>query len=293
VIDAPTLLLFASTLRFATPLGLAALGELVAERAGVLNIGIEGMMLAGALAAFEVGARTGSVTLALAAAVAAACALAALFALFALRRRADPIVTGTALNILALGGTGSVFRLLHPAGESLAHAPSVGDALGANGFVLAALALVGGVALFLARTRTGLALRAAGERAEAADAQGLSVGRLRLGATLFGGACAGVAGASLVLWLSDVFVEGMTSGRGFIALSLVLFGAHRPLRIVGGALLFGAASALQFRLQAAGSALPYTLLLMTPYVLNLLVLALFAGRSRPPADLARPFRARE
>jgi simple sugar transport system permease protein len=294
VIDAPTLLLLASTLRFATPLALAAMGELVAERAGVLNVGIEGMMLAGALAAFEVGCATGSVSLALAAAAGAACALALLFAAFALYRQADPIVSGTALNILALGATGSVFRLLHPAGGALGRAPQLGElAPGVNGFAVLAVLLVVAVALFLGRTRPGLSLRAVGERAEAADAQGISVARTRLAATLFGGACAGVAGAALVLWLSDVFVEGMTSGRGFIALALVLFGGYRPARIVAGAVLFGAASALQFRLQAAGSALPYTLLLMIPYALTLLVLALFAGRSRAPADLARPFRARD
>jgi ABC-type uncharacterized transport system permease subunit len=294
MIDARTVLLVASTVRFATPLALAAMGELVAERAGVLNVGIEGMMLAGSLAAFEVGAATGSVTLALAAAIAAACALSLLFAAFALRRLADPIVSGTALNILALGATGSVFRLLHPAGSALGRAPQLGELLpGVNGFTVLALLLVVAVSVFLERTRPGLALRAVGERAEAADAQGISVARVRFAATLFGGACAGLAGAALVLWLSDVFVEGMTSGRGFIALALVLFGGYRPARIVAGAVLFGAASALQFRLQAAGSALPYTLLLMIPYALTLLVLALFAGRSRAPADLARPFRARE
>jgi len=293
VIDAPTLLLIASTIRFATPLALAAMGELVAERAGVLNVGIEGMMLAGALAAFEVGCATGSVTLALAAAIAAACALSLLFAAFALWRQADPIVCGTALNILSLGATGSLFRLLHPAGDALERAPQMPDVAGLNGFTWLTLCLVAAVALFLARTRLGLSVRAVGERAEAADAQGISVLRVRVGATVFGGACAGLAGAALVLWLSDVFVEAMTSGRGFIALSLVLFGGYREWRIVAGAVLFGAASALQFRLQAAGSAVPYTLLLMTPYALTLLVLALFAGRSRAPADLARPFRARE
>ena len=292
--DAPTLLLIASTVRFATPLALAAMGELVAESAGVLNIGIEGMMLAGALAAYEVGVSTGSALAAIAAAIAAACMLSLLFAAFALRRQADPIVSGTALNILALGATGSLFRLLHSAGGLLARAPRVGDVVpGLNGFTAGAILLLAAVWLFLARTRQGLALRAAGERAEAADAQGVPVARLRLAATLFGGACAGIAGAALVLWLSDVFVEGMTSGRGFIALALVLIGGYRPLRIAGGAILFGAASALQFRLQAAGSSVPYTLLLMTPYVLTLLVLALFAGRSRAPADLAKPFRARD
>ena len=113
--------------------------------------------------------------------------------------------------------------------------------------------------------------------------------RVRWAATLFGGACAGVAGSALVFWISDTFVEGMTSGRGFIALALVLFGGYRPARIAAGALLFGAASALQFRLQAMGVEIPYNLLLMVPYVLTLLVLAVFAGRVRPPGDLARPF----
>lgn len=290
--DATTLLLLASTLRFATPLALAAMGELVAERAGVLNVGIEGMMLAGALAAFEVGCLTGSVAAALVAAMAAASLLALLFAVFALWRQADPIVSGTALNVLALGATGSVFRMLHPAGAALGRAPQLGEiAPGMNGFTALAVLLVVAVAVFLARTRPGLSLRAVGERAEAAHAQGIAVLRIRLAATLFGGACAGLAGAALVLWLSDVFVEGMTSGRGFIALALVLFGGYRPARIVAGALLFGAASALQFRLQAAGSAIPYTLLLMTPYVLTLAVLAGASLRARPPADLARPFRS--
>jgi len=294
VIDAATLLLVLSTIRLATPLALAAMGELVAERAGVLNVGIEGMMLAGALAAFATGTATGSPLAACLAGIAAGVALAALFALFVLRRQADPIVSGTALNVLALGLTGVVFRSLNPAGTALARAPQMGElAPGLNVFVGIALALVVGVALFLGRTRAGLALRAVGERAEAAHAQGVDVARLRWAAVLFGGACAGLAGSALVLWISDTFVEGMTSGRGFIALSLVLFGGYRPLRIVAGALLFGAANALQFRLQAAGSTIPYNLLLMTPYLLTLVVLALFAGRARAPADLARPFSPRE
>jgi simple sugar transport system permease protein len=294
VIDATTLLLIVSTVRLATPLALAAMGELVAERAGVLNVGIEGMMLTGALAAFMTGAATGSLTLACLAATAAGAAMAALFGLFVLRRGADPIVSGTALNVLALGLTGVVFRAASPPGSELALAPQMGElAPGLNLYVFVTLALVAGVALFLDRTRAGLALRAVGERAEAAHVQGVAVLRLRWAAVLFGGACAGLAGSSLVLWISDTFVEAMTSGRGFIALSLVLFGGYRPLRILAGALLFGAASALQYRLQAAGSAIPYNLLLMTPYLLTLVVLALFAGRVRAPADLARAFSPRD
>ncbi len=294
MIDAATLLLVASTVRLATPLALAAMGELIAECAGVLNVGIEGMMLVGALAAFATGAATGSLALGCLAGIAAGVAMAALFAFFVLRRAADPIVSGTALNVLALGLTGVIFRSLNPPGSALVIAPQMAELLpGLNAYVLVALVLVAGVAVFLGRTRVGLELRAVGERAEAAHVQGVDVQRLRWLAVLFGGACAGLAGSSLVLWISDTFVEGMTSGRGFIALSLVLFGGYRPLRILAGALLFGAANALQYRLQASGSAIPYNLLLMTPYLLTLLVLAVFAGRVRPPGDLARPFQPRD
>jgi ABC-type uncharacterized transport system permease subunit len=282
--------LLLAAIRLATPLAIAATGELVGERAGVLNIGIEGMMLVGAFAAFVVGASSGSAPLGAIAAAAAGALLAALFGFFVLVRGADPIVSGTALNLLALGATGTAFRLLFPPGAELPDAPATVEWLpGLSGFVLLAGALPAAVALFLARTRPGLALRAAGERAEAAHAQGVAVRRVRFAATLFGGACAGVAGSALVLFLSNTFVEGMTAGRGFIALALVLFGGYRAARMALGALLFGAASALQFRLQAAGLDIPYALLLMTPYLLTLLVLALFAGRARAPADLGRFF----
>ena len=283
-------LLGASALRFATPLVLAALGELVAERAGVLNIGIEGMMLAGALAAYLAGVQTGSALLACAAALAAGAALAAVFALFVLGRGADPIVCGTALNLLALGGTGSIHRVLDVPVASAAHAPLVAEWLpGVHPFEAIALVLACATGFALARTRLGLVIRASGEGAYAAHAQGIAVQRVRLACTLFGGALAGLAGATLVLWISDAFVEGMTGGRGFIALALVLFGGYQALRIAAGALLFGLASAAQFQLQAAGVEVSYNLLLMLPYLVTLLVLSLFARRSRAPADLARPF----
>jgi simple sugar transport system permease protein len=292
MIDPALLALGVTTLRLATPLAIAALGELVAERAGVLNVGIEGMMLAGAFAAFALGTASGSAGVGCLGGAAAGVALAALFAWFVLARRADPIVCGTALNLLALGATGTLDRLF-PLAPEVARAPQVSEILpGVQPFVLLALALAAGVSVTLASTRLGLRLRASGERAEAAYAQGVPVLGLRLGATLFGGGCAGLAGAALVHWISDSFVEGMTNGRGFIALALVLFGAYRSWRILAGALLFGVASALQFRLQAIGLEIPYTLLLMTPYLLTLLVLALFSSRAHPPADLARPFQGR-
>ena len=286
--------LLLATLRLSVPLTIAAMGELVSERAGVLNIGIEGMMLSGAFTAFCVAATSGSIVLALGAGMLAGAGLAALFALFVLGRNADPIVCGTAVNVLALGATGSGYRLLLPPGSPPLSSPQMPDVLpGLNAFVLLAVLLVLAVGLFLARTRWGLAVRAVGERAEAAHAQGVSVLPIRWAACIVGGLCAGLAGASLVLWLSDTFVEGMTTGSGFIALALVLFGGYRPARIVVGALLFGGASALQFRLQAMGAEIPYNLLLMTPYVLTLAVLALLAGRVTSPADLGRPFAQRE
>jgi ABC-type uncharacterized transport system permease subunit len=291
--DVGSLALLLATLRLATPLCIAAMGELVAERSGVLNIGIEGMMLAGAFAAFAIGVGSESALLAALAGIVAGTALAGLFAAFVLWRGADPIVCGAALNLFALGVTGILYRLLFPPEVGQGGAPQIGElAPGLNAFIALAVILALAVGLFLERTRLGLAVRAVGERAEAAHAQGVRVLPIRGGGTLFGGACAGLAGATLVLWISDTFVEGMTSGRGFIALALVLFGGYRPGRIVLGALLFGAASALQFRLQARGLEISYSLLLMTPYVLTLVVLALFAGRVRTPADLARPFRAR-
>jgi simple sugar transport system permease protein len=288
--DAGSLALLAALLRLATPLAIAATGELVGQRAGVLNIGIEGLMLAGAFLAFAVGVGSGSAAAATAAAALGSAALAALFAWFVLERRADPVVVGTALNVLALGGTGTAYRLLFPPERLLAAAPAFPDLWpGVNGFLAVAVVLVAAVAAGLSQTRLGLEIRATGESAEGAHTEGIPVLRVRWACTLFCGACAGLAGSTLVLWISRTFVEGMTAGRGFIALALVLFGGHRPVWIVGGALLFGAASALQFRLQALGLEIPYSLLLMTPYLLTLGVLALRAGAAEAPADLARPF----
>jgi len=285
--DAAILALLLSTLRLAAPLCIAAMGELVAERAGVLNIGIEGMMLAGAYAAFTIALESGSAGLGCVAGSCAGALLAAVFAFFVVERGADPIVCGAALNILALGVTGTLSREFGVFSISTPRTPDLIP--GMNVLLVIAIVLVPAVALFLRRTRAGLHVRACGERAEAAHVQGIPVRRVRWAATLFGGACAGLAGASLVLWISDAFVEGMTSGRGFIALALVLFGAYRSWRIAAGALLFGFASAFQFRLQAIGFPVSHDLLLMLPYALTLLVLALFSRQGGAPADLAQPF----
>jgi ABC-type uncharacterized transport system permease subunit len=294
---------FETAIRLAAPLLLAALGELIVERSGVVNIGIEGMMLVGAFAAFATAVATGSPMAGVGAGAAAAMLLGALFALFSVGRKADQIVVGTALNLLALGGTGLAMRALFAGavptapGVPVFAVPWLGSLpwLGRvffhqSLFVYAAFALALAAALFLGRTRAGLRLRAVGEMARAADAEGVSVGRTRLLAVLVGAAAAGLAGSVLTLSHSNVFTEGMTAGRGFIALAIVIFGRWRPGTVVLAALFFGFANALQFRLQARGFDLPYPVFLMFPYLVTLLVLTFSAGGTRAPAELGRPYR---
>jgi simple sugar transport system permease protein len=295
--------LLEATLRLAAPLLLAALGELLVERAGVVNIGIEGTMLLGAFAAFSVAVASGCPSLGVASAALAGAAAGGLFAVFAVVRRTDQIVVGMALNLLAAGATGLAARALYagaaPAAPSvspwplpgLSELPVVGPALFSHTpFVyagwLAALAL----GLFLTRTRAGLRLRAVGESARAADAEGVPVQRVRILGLLFGGALVGVGGASLSLALADTFTEQMTAGRGFIALAVVVFGGWRAGGVLLAALFFGGATALQFRLQARGLGIPYPVFLMLPYAVTLGVLALATRRARAPADLGRAYR---
>ena len=289
-----------ATLRLAAPLLLAALGELWAERAGVVNIGIEGTMLWGAFAGFAVAVATGSAAAGVAAAGLAGAAVGALFALFAVWRGADQIVVGTAVNLLALGGTALAARALWsgapPAAPRVGPVfdagtlPLAGALLRQTGFAWAGLALALASGLALRATRAGLRLRAVGESARAADAEGVPVAATRALAVVLGSALAGIAGSALVLSLSDSFSEGMTAGRGFIALAIVIFGRWRASGVLAASLFFGAATALQFRLQARGGAIPYPVFLMLPYLLTLAVLALASGRARAPGDLGRAYR---
>jgi ABC-type uncharacterized transport system permease subunit len=294
--------LLEAAVRLAIPLLLAALGELIVERAGVINIGTEGMMLCGAFAGFAVGAATGSPWLGVLGAAGAAALVGALFGIFVVLRRADQIVVGTAINLLALGATGLAARALYagaiPTGPSfspvalpwLAQLPVIGPALfHQNALAYLALTAAALLAFWLARTRPGLRLRAVGESARSADVEGVDVVRVRLGAILVGSALAGVAGAALSLAQSNTFTEGMTAGRGFIALTIVIFGRWRAGGVVGAALFFGAATAVAHRLQARGTDLPYQVSLMLPYVLTLLVLALATGRSRSPGDIGKAY----
>lgn len=291
----------AATVRVATPLLLAALGETLAERGGVINLGIEGAMLAGALGA-ALGATHGGVWTGVALAIVAGLAVAAVFTAVVVGARADQIITGTAITLGCIGLTGAVYRQAYgPAGVglSLPTLPAVGipvleriPVLGPAFFQQSVLTYVGYVAapvlwFTLFRTAFGLRLRATGESAEHALAAGVHVRRIRTMGVLIGGGLAGLAGASLVLAQVGTFAEKMTAGRGFMAIAIVVLGAWHPGRVLGAALFFGAAMALQFLFQSSLSGIPYQLFLMLPYLLTLLVLAGAVGRTRAPADLGR------
>ncbi len=288
-----------ATVRTATPLALAATGETISERAGVIKHGLDGCIIAGALAATIAGTTVG-IGAGFAAGAAAGAAIALVLAAFVVGLRTDQIITGTAVTLFALGLTGAVYRLAYgDAGVALgvptlaptplpglAAIPLVGRGLFAQALpTYATYLLVPAVWWWLYRTHAGLALRAVGESPAAATAAGISTARVRLGALLANGTLGGLAGATLVLAQVGTFAEGMSAGRGFIAVAIVALGRWRPIRVALAALLFGAASALQFLFQAMGWKLPYQLFLALPYVLTLVALAGGRGKSGAPAGL--------
>ena len=297
---------FAATIRTAVPLAFAALGEMLVERSGLINIGLEGAILAGAFGAL-VGASSHGVTLGFVGAIAAGTVVALLFAIFVIWARADQIITGTALTLLSMGATGTLYRALYGSSgaalsiptsapvaiSGLADLPVIGAALfGQPPVTYLVYLLTPLLAWWLARTHAGLALRAIGDRPEAAEAAGVAVDRVRALAILCGGALGGLAGGTLVLAQAGTFTEGMSAGRGFIAIAIVVLGRWTPFGVLGGALLFGAASALQFAFQAMGWSAPYQVFLATPYVLTLAALAGAIGRARPPASLGQALEPR-
>ena len=347
----------AATISLATPILFAALGETVAERAGVIDVGLEGMMLFGAFFAFVVSWQSGSLWLGVLTGLVAGASLAAVMALLSIEAAAEQIVTGIGLNILAFGITSFAFdqvfahrgqvviEAMRPVGiPGLEHLGGVGRALFHQPpLVYIAYLLVPALWLLLNRTSAGLALRAAGELPEAVDTAGISVRAVRWAGTLTAGAMAGVGGAYLSVVSLGLFVQGMSAGRGFIALAAVIFGRWRPFSVLAACLLFGGADALQLRLQvqhtipreiwivaaavpllalaytlarrrlsridradlivgsgvlAVGTTLavirpawsiPSQLWLTLPYVVTILVLAGFVGRSRLPAALGQPY----
>lgn len=292
--------LAAAGVALATPILLAALGEVLVERAGILNIGLEGMMLAGAFAAAVAAQAAGGPLAGAAAAAAAGVVVALLFAWAVVGLGADQIIVGTALNLLALGGTGALYRAIH--GETgaalilptlprldvplLGDLPLIGPAFfRQHALVLLALALVPALALFLSRTGAGLRVRALGDHPAAAASLGLPVQAWRVGVIVIAGLLAGLAGAALALSTAGTFIEGVTAGRGFVALAVVVFGRWSPWGVLAGSLLFGVANALQFQFQASALAVPYQVFLMLPYALTLVALLLPSGIARAPLAL--------
>lgn len=294
-----------STLIAATPLLLAALGETVVERAGVINIGLEGILLAGAFAGMVGSYFTGSPTVGLLLGGASGLLLALLFAGLTVRLGADQIIIGVSLNLLVVGLTGTLYRgLFGVTGQALTvnTLPSLSfPLLGAIPFigpvlfqhtalVYLALLLVPAIGFFLFRTRVGLQLRAVGDHPQAAETLGISVVSVRTAALAIEGILVGIAGGYLSLAYSNTFIEGMSAGRGFIALAIVIFGRWRPMGVLAGALLFGAATTLQFHIQALGSALPYQWVLLLPYILTLVTLAIAGTRIASPLALGQAYK---
>lgn len=293
--------ILAATIRTATPLALAALGELLVERTGLINVGLEGAILAGAFGSL-VGATTGGVLWGYAGAAVGGVVVAALYAVFVVWLKANQIIAGTALTLLSVGATGTLYRALYgSSGAALAaptsapfpipwlsQIPLVGSALFAQPpITYGAYLLVPVLAWWLRGTHAGLALRAIGEQPEAAQVAGVRVQRTRVFAVLAGGVLAGLAGGTLVLAQAGTFAEGMSAGRGFIAIAIVVLGRWQPLGVALAAFVFGAASALQFAFQAMGWHAPYQLFLVVPYLLTLAGLAGATGRTRAPAALGK------
>ncbi len=295
-------LLLASLMVAATPILLAAIGELVVERAGVLNLGVEGMMITGAICGFAVTVESGSPAVGFIAAAVGGALLSLLFALLTQFALANQVASGLALTLFGLGLSalmGQGYVGIKPPRTQALDIPILGDipVLGTVLFshdllVYFALALVAATWAVLKYSRIGLVLRAVGENHDAAHALGYKVVRIRVLAIMFGGACAGLGGAYISLIRVPQWTEGMTAGAGWIALALVVFASWKPWRVLFGAWLFGGVTVLQLNLQAAGLAIPAEYLSMSPYLITILVLVIMsADRSRAPASLGRLFHA--
>ncbi|MDX1493409.1 MAG: ABC transporter permease [Longimicrobiales bacterium] len=305
--QAELVLFLEASVRLGIPLALAALGETISERSGVINIGLEGSIIAGALGGALGALAFESAGLGVVAGATAGLMCALVFAVFAVGLGADQIITGTAVTIGGLGMTGAIYQARFGATGTelslptlapiripvLADIPVVGTALFEQA-PTAYLAYLAAPALWylLFRTSLGLSLRAVGESPDAAEAAGVRVLRIRFLTTLFGGLLAGIAGAHLALAHTGTFAENMSAGRGFIAIAVVVLGRWNPVLVLAAALFFGAASALQFFLQALDYDLAYQLFLALPYLLTLAALAGWVGRARAPAALALPWESK-
>ena len=288
----------------ATPLLIAAMGELVVERSGVLNLGVEGMMIMGAVTGFAVALASGNPWLGMFAAIVVGALFSLLFGFLVLTIATNQVATGLSLTLLGLGLSGMIgeafvgqpgVKLSNLDIPFLTDLPVIGRLLfGQDPIFYLSIALVFGVMWFLFRTRAGLTLRSIGDNHDSAHALGIKVIAYRYGAVAFGGACAGLAGAHLTLVYTSQWIESMTAGRGWIALALVVFASWRPLRVLVGAYLFGAVSIGQLHAQAIGLAIPPQLLSALPYLATIIVLVIISRNRRltlmnTPASLGRPF----
>ena len=294
--------LLAAGVRLAMSIGIAALGEMVGQRSGVLNVGVEGIMLLGSFFAALGAVTSGSPWGGLALACLGGLLLGALHGWFAIALRADQIVSGIAIIVLGLGLSSFLFRLTMGAAPSalpafraldfgwLSTLPVIGAVLfGQNILVYLTFGLAAIVWFVLARTPLGLAIRACGENPEAAEADGINVNALRFGCVLFGGAMAGIGGAYLTIAQINSFVENMVVGRGFIAIACVVFGRWHPFGTLAAALGFGVTEAAQIRLQTWYPEVPYQFFVMLPYLLAIVALVFMARSAALPQALGRPF----
>lgn len=293
-----TISLLFSTIRLATPLVWAAIGGLYSERAGVINVALEGLMLAGAFTAAAMTFYAGSAWAGLAAAMAAGAVVAALLAVICIRFEANEVVAGTGINILFLGLPAVLSGALFLSSGSTPQIPQsnlVPEIGSVSWLSILALVVVLATHYVLYRTPFGLRLRAAGENPAAADAAGVRVLRIRYTAVILAGTLAAVGGAYLSIGQSSLFTRNMTAGRGFIALAALIFGKWRPLQTLAACLLFGFADALTIQMQGvatlpSGEELPVQFVQMIPYLVTIIVLAGFIGHSRAPGALGVPYR---
>jgi len=290
--DLFTISLVFSTIRLSTPLVLAALGGMFSERSGVINIALEGMMLAGAFTAAAMTYSTGSPSTGLAAAIGAGLLVALIHAVACIRYKADQVVVGTAINILMLGLPGFLSGAFFLSSGSTPQIPI--EQLIPRVPIVLAFALVPISWYVLNRTPFGLRLRAVGENPEAADAAGINVARMRYSGVLLSGALAAIGGAYLSIGQSSLFTRNMTSGRGFIALAALIFGKWRPLQTMLACVFFGLTEAVTIQMQGvvklpSGEDIPVQFIQMVPYVLTIVVLAGFIGHSRPPRALGHAY----
>lgn len=293
--------LFATMIRLATPLLIAAMGELVAERSGVMNMGVEGMMLMGALACYASTVKSQSLWLGLLAAALAGGVMAVLLAFMAITLKVDQTVTGLSLNLLSSGLTLFIFRTMFDQGNVnelfplvpipiLSKIPYLGEILFDQRLLTYfAFLCIPVIAFLLNRTRLGLALRSTGENPRAVDTRGLNVGALRYLAVIFGGIMAGIAGSFFTSGISSRFMPDITAGRGWLAIIVVIAGNWQPGRMLIATLIFAFLDAFQFTAQGIGTVIPFQLLLAMPYVLALIALMSSRVRSRMPGALGIPY----